>query len=234
MIFKIKKAHTLSRKNLDLYLNPTGTHQNTIIWMHGLGDSAEGFLDVFSDQAVNPVTSDTKVVLLTAPSRSVTINSGMIMPSWYDMKVLSSDKDSKLPIEDRISVEEIQESYQIIEKVVTTEKKKLKNGKLFLGGFSQGCVMSLYVGLENKDVNGIFGFSGYFTSLAKTTNLGKIPIHLFHGEEDDVITLEFAEHTYTKLLKDGKAKFYIEKMLGHGLNMKQLVQFKKLYKEALN
>lgn len=211
-----------------------GTHQNTIIWMHGLGDSAEGFLDVFNDQAVNPVTSDTKVVLLTAPSRPVTINSGMIMPSWYDMKVLSADKDSKLPIQDRISVEEIKESYQIIEKVVTAEKKKLRNGKLFLGGFSQGCVMSLYVGLENKDVNGIFGFSGYFTSLSKTTNLGKIPIHLFHGEEDDVITLEFAKHTYTQLLKDGKAKFYIEKMLGHGLNMKQLVQFKKLYKEALN
>jgi len=79
--------------------------------MHGLADSAEGFLDVFTDQAANPVTSDTKVVLLTAPARPVTINAGMIMPSWYDMKVLSADKDSKLPMEQRISVDEISTSF---------------------------------------------------------------------------------------------------------------------------
>jgi len=200
--------------------------------MHGLGDSAEGFLDVFNDQAVNPVTSDTKVVLLTAPARPVTINAGMIMPCWYDMKVLSSDKSSKLPIEQRISVDEIKDSYELISGVVEKEKKNLK-GKLFLGGFSQGAVMALYVGLEHKDVNGIFGFSGYFTSLAKTTNLGKIPIHLFHGEEDDMISLDFASHTYKRLLKEGKANFYVEKMLGHSLNLKQLTLFKKLYLESI-
>lgn len=200
--------------------------------MHGLGDSAEGFLDVFNHPSMNPVTNDTKVVLLTAPARPVTINAGMIMPSWYDMKVLSADIHSKLPIEKRISVEEIKESYQIIEKVVNEEQKNLP-GKLFLGGFSQGCVMALYVGLESQHVKGVFGFSGYLSSLTKLNNLGKIPIHLFHGEIDDMIGLDFAKHTYQPLLKENKAKLYVEKMLGHGLNIQQLVQFKKLYHEAL-
>lgn len=200
--------------------------------MHGLGDSADGFLDVFTDQAINPVTDDTKVVLLTAPSRAVTINAGMVMPSWYDMKVMSADVNSKLPIEKRISVEEIKESYEIINNVVNEEQKNLK-GKLLIGGFSQGCVMALFVGLENPHVKGIFGFSGYLSSLTKPLNLGKIPVHLFHGEMDEMIGVDFAKFTYQSLLKENKAKFYVEKMLGHSLNLKQLVQFKNLYKEIV-
>lgn len=221
------------RKDADIYLTPTSSHINTLIWLHGLGDSAEGFLDVFNEEAVNPVTNDTKVVLLTAESRSVTINAGMIMPSWYDMKVLSADINSKLTLEQRISVPEIKDSYDRITEVVSEEVKNLK-GKLIVGGFSQGCVMALYVGLENPHVKGIFGFSGYLTSLTKLTNLGKIPIHLFHGEEDDMIPCEaFAKKTYEPLLREGKANLYTERMLGHGLNMKQLAHFKKLYRDIV-
>ena len=31
----------------DIVLTPEGEHKYTVIWMHGLGDSAEGFLDFF-------------------------------------------------------------------------------------------------------------------------------------------------------------------------------------------
>lgn len=48
----------------------------------GLGDSAEGFEDFF-DSSSSPCLPTTKVVLLTAPIKPVTINFGMKMPSWY-------------------------------------------------------------------------------------------------------------------------------------------------------
>ncbi len=50
-----------------------------------LGDTAEGFLDIFNDKS-SPVTPTTKIVLLTAPIRQVTINFGMQMTSWFDFK----------------------------------------------------------------------------------------------------------------------------------------------------
>ena len=200
--------------------------------MHGLGDSAEGFLDVFTDKGVIPVSDDTKVVLLTAPSRPVTINSGMVMPSWYDMKVLSADLSTNLPIEQRISVTEMKDSYNRITAVVNAEKQGL-NGKLFIGGFSQGCVMALSVGLEHENIKGIFGFSGYMSALTKLKNLGKIPIYLFHGKDDDMIPVDFAKKSYGALLKDEKVKFYMEGMLGHGLNLNQLKMFKKVFHETL-
>ena len=38
-----------------IYLSPTQEHKYTIIWMHGLGDSSEGFLDFFySKKSVVP------------------------------------------------------------------------------------------------------------------------------------------------------------------------------------
>jgi hypothetical protein len=40
--FKEKKP------NRDIHLTPeNGEHKYTVIWMHGLGDSSEGFLDFF-------------------------------------------------------------------------------------------------------------------------------------------------------------------------------------------
>ncbi len=53
--------------------------------MHGLGDSADGYLDIFNGD-LNPCSPSTKIVLLTAPIRKVTINMGMQMTSWFDFK----------------------------------------------------------------------------------------------------------------------------------------------------
>lgn len=53
--------------------------------MHGLGDSADGYLDFFMD-STTPTPPTMKIVLLTAPVRAVTVNMGMKMNSWFDFK----------------------------------------------------------------------------------------------------------------------------------------------------
>jgi predicted esterase len=58
--------------------------------MHGLGDSAEGFLDVFNNPEYNVVPDNCKVLLLTAPERAVSMNGGMKMNSWYDIMQLGA------------------------------------------------------------------------------------------------------------------------------------------------
>jgi hypothetical protein len=59
---------------------------------------------------MNPVSLDTKVVLLTAPTRAVSINNGMKMPSWYDIKKLSSSRMKDDKTEDLYSMKEVEES----------------------------------------------------------------------------------------------------------------------------
>mmetsp|Transcript_18310 Transcript_18310/g.2528 ORF Transcript_18310/g.2528 Transcript_18310/m.2528 type:complete len:97 (+) Transcript_18310:31-321(+) len=80
--YNIEKKGT---KGEHIYLNPKGGHTHTLIFMHGLGDTAAGYLDIFTGH-MNPVSATTRVVLLTAPIRTVTVNMGMQMTSWFDFK----------------------------------------------------------------------------------------------------------------------------------------------------
>jgi phospholipase/carboxylesterase len=38
---------TMTKRGEDIILTPTGEHKYSLIWLHGLGDTAEGFLDFF-------------------------------------------------------------------------------------------------------------------------------------------------------------------------------------------
>ena len=52
-------------------------------------------MDVF-DTPESPVpTESTKVILLTSKRRPVTINGGMVMPSWYDYKSFSFSESAE-------------------------------------------------------------------------------------------------------------------------------------------
>ena len=121
----------------DIILTPTAGHKHTLVWMHGLGDSAEGFLDFFYNPDPMLPNKNTKVVLLNAPCVPVTCNGGMVMNSWYDI----------LTFKPKIEVDEksIKENTERIIKRIEEEAKVLNGdySKIFVGGFSQGCCMAL-------------------------------------------------------------------------------------------
>lgn len=55
-------------------LHPMKDHKYSMIWLHGLGDSAAGFEDLFLDPRLEVAPPNCKVLLLTAPQRAVTLN----------------------------------------------------------------------------------------------------------------------------------------------------------------
>jgi predicted esterase len=55
-----------------------------LIWLHGLGDTSEGFVDYFQMKD-SPLFHGAKITLLQAPWRAVTINDGEECNSWYDI-----------------------------------------------------------------------------------------------------------------------------------------------------
>ncbi len=80
-------------KKEHIVLTPDGkAHTHTLIWLHGLGDSAQGFVGLFLTPQVTPVSSTTKVVLPTAPTRPVSLNGGAPCTSWYDIKSLERNR----------------------------------------------------------------------------------------------------------------------------------------------
>lgn len=68
--------------------------------MHGLGDSADSFVDIFINPSASPFPLGTKVILLNAPKMAVTVNFGMVMSSWYDVMGVGQDIKDKYSKED--------------------------------------------------------------------------------------------------------------------------------------
>ena len=69
-----------------------GTHKATVIWLHGLGDSGDGFAPV-APQLDLPSELGVRFIFPHAPMQAVTINGGMQMRSWYDIKSMDLDKN---------------------------------------------------------------------------------------------------------------------------------------------
>lgn len=107
--------------------------------------------------------------LLNAPIRKVTINGGAKCNSWYDIRSLGATGSD----EDRFSLQEVNDSLAIIDNKVKAEIAYWKeNGikdsdeqickRIFIGGFSQGCAMSLTYGLtSDRKLGGVIAFSGH-------------------------------------------------------------------------
>jgi phospholipase/carboxylesterase len=73
------------------------------------------------------------------------------------------------------------------------EKYGLAPDKLALVGFSQGTMMSLYTAPRyGKKIAGVLGYSGALLGGEELSNasMHKIPVHLIHGEHDDVVPFE--------------------------------------------
>ena len=96
------------------------------------------------------------------------------------------------------------------------EKNNLSADQIAIGGFSQGCMISLQTGIKRKDkINSIIGYSG---KIIDTAHLGKNIISrpdiiLMHGDMDQVVTIDglleakafFSENNYeieTKIFKN--------------------------------
>ena len=112
-------------------------HKATVIWLHGLGDSGDGFAPV-APQLNLPSELGIRFIFPHAPVQPVTINGGMEMRSWYDIKSIELDK--------RADEQGVRDSAAKVEELIN---KEIANGipanKIILAGFSQGGVVSLHL-----------------------------------------------------------------------------------------
>jgi hypothetical protein len=68
----------------------------TVIFMHGLGDTANGWMPMLQHE-LSPSLPHVKFICPTAPQSRVTLNGGMRMTSWHDIVDLN-DLDENPPV----------------------------------------------------------------------------------------------------------------------------------------
>ena len=113
----------------------------------------------------------------------------LINPSgfqWFDL----TKEDPKYILQQSIKAE------KILTKFISEIKKKfnLENEKIILSGFSQGCMMSINLGLTSEnEYNCVIGFSGKIIDQDSLANRKKASTNtlLIHGDSDQVVSPHF-------------------------------------------
>ncbi|AGF49309.1 alpha/beta hydrolase [Candidatus Kinetoplastidibacterium galati] len=169
---------------------------HTIIWLHGLGANAQDSLDILNNLDIHDL--NIRFVCPNAPERHISVNHGLKMRAWYDIKSSVIDENE--------DISGIEESACIVNDLINKEKSKgIKTSNIILGGFSQGCALALYIGLSRAEkINGIIALSGYLPAqkylISKLNHHLDLDIFVGHGVNDSVITSSYPKK-YIELLR---------------------------------
>ncbi|KXT09330.1 hypothetical protein AC579_6515 [Pseudocercospora musae] len=209
-------------------------HQAVFIFVHGLGDSADGLEDV-ADQFQN----NHKLPYMHWIIPNAMESREAMTTAWYTPNSFSAfppDRPELAPEEDEIG---LMKSIGYIESLIDACRNKgIPSQRIILGGFSQGCALSLLLDLTSKKyagrLGGIVGLMGYLplanarriedlrSHAGLPPNHGSVPIFLARGQKDQMIPKSVWNQSLKKLQELGVHESDLEvreyEGLGHSLN----------------
>ena len=172
---------------------------HSVIWLHGLGADGHDFEPIVNELTL---THNIRFIFPHSPSIPVTINNGMVMPAWYDIRLPQIDKGQ--------DAEGIKKSQQSIINLIEREiERGVKSENIILAGFSQGGAIALHTALRyEKPLAGIMALSTYLP-LADTVEKEiseqnkNTSILIAHGTLDPVVPFNLALETQDTLNRLG-------------------------------
>lgn len=201
-------------------VNPDVKAKATVIWLHGLGDSGNGFAPIVPDLKL-PSELGIRFVFPHAPTRPVTINNGMLMRAWYDI--------TSLDFNHRADSQGVKESSAFVANLIEQEiAQGIPANKIVLAGFSQGGVIALHLGTRyEKTLAGIMSMSSYMSEPEKLKEEAhsankNTPIFVAHGTHDDVVPVFMGNAAFKVLQSNGYQVTWHEYAMQHNVCMQQL------------
>ena len=215
-----------------LVIEPKQTATCCVIWMHGLGDSSQGFAPVI-DALDLPDNHSIRFVLPDAPIRSITINNNASMRAWYDIQDFN--------FYNRVDFQGMEESELLIKQLIEQQiNAGIAPESIVLVGFSQGGVLALQTGLRfSHTLAGILALSCYLPSgknlpinCHKNNQLTKIAIH--HGNQDPIVPLELGKIAYDILKGSNYDVTWSVYDMPHSVAPEQIQDIRQWLLERLN
>ena len=155
--------------------------KNAVILCHGYGGDGKD-ISILAGYWKHYLP-DTIFICPDGPQRCDVSPTGF---QWFDLMDQTSDE-----ILTKALVAEIK-----LNKFIDEVKKQLNldSSKILIGGFSQGCMITLLTGVKRKDkLNSILGYSGKIISTEhlESNMISRPPILLAHGDKDDIVPVSY-------------------------------------------
>jgi len=209
---------------------PEGKHTASIIWLHGLGDTGNGWSFLPSAYDFNHINW----IFPNAPTIPITLNMGHRMPGWFDIHSLhnvhgAEDEDGLL------------KSVNLVHRLITEEVDAgIPSERIIVGGFSQGCAVAILAGYTcERKLAGVAALSGWLPLLSKFVAMrtdinAKTPLFQAHGMRDGVVRFEYGKKSSDALKKLGMdVEFHQYETMAHEANPKEIKQLGEWIKDRL-
>ena len=181
---------------------------NAVVLLHGYGgDGKDISMLSFNWKRYMPNT----IFICPNGHESCEIN-----PSGYQWFDLTKDDPDYILEQSIIAEKKINQFLNEIK-----DEYKLKNEKICLSGFSQGCMMIMNVGLTSKvKYNCLVGFSGKIINQnnLKIRKKNSSNVLLIHGEKDEVVSPTYLLEAKDFFLRENvNVETYLIKNCGHNI-----------------
>lgn len=202
-----------------IIIEPKESHKASVIWLHGLGADGHDFETIVPELGL-PDDLGIRFIFPNAPKRPVTINGGMSMRAWYDVK--SPD------LRDQEDTESIIESSNLINNYISAEiDLGIDSSKIILAGFSQGGAITLHAGLRfPSPLAGLLALSCYLPlpgQLRDEAIADKgMSIMMAHGISDPVIPVDQGRASSETLKEQGYSVEWHEYMMQHSVCLEEI------------
>jgi phospholipase/carboxylesterase len=165
----------------------------TVLWLHGLGADGHDFAPIVPE-LVGPDWPAVRFVFPHAPVRPVTINNGMRMRAWYDIRDFSN-------LANRADREGVEQSVAQVDALIAREGERgVPPERIVLAGFSQGGAVTLAAGLRRtRPLAGLVVLSSYLPTVPADTDVPeparRQPAFVAHGRQDPVVPFAAGQQT---------------------------------------
>eukprot|EP00057_Strongylocentrotus_purpuratus_P013995 XP_011668469.1 PREDICTED: acyl-protein thioesterase 2 isoform X3 [Strongylocentrotus purpuratus] len=209
-------------------LLPSAKHTATVIFLHGLGDQGHGWCSSFEEIKEPHI----KYIFPNAPNNPVTLNLGMVMPSWFD--IISLGAEGK---EDKEGI--LKASANLLKMVAEEESHGIAPNRIVIGGFSQGGAVSLYSALtDDRPYAGVLALSTWMPlhQTFKTDGVSKKPMPLLqcHGTSDNILPFSLGQMTHNLLQTQvSSPEFHKYPGLGHSSCSEEMLLVRDFLKKVL-
>ena len=167
----------------------------SVIWLHGLGADGHDFEPIVPELRL-PAELPLRFVFPHAPVRPVTINGGMAMRAWYDIRSLDTSG--------RADADGVRESTALLEALAEREQQRgIAPDKIVIAGFSQGGAIAINAVLQStRKLAGLMALSTYIAlpgELAESKGHRDLPVFMAHGTSDPVVPMQWGRASADQL-----------------------------------
>ncbi len=211
-------AEPLSREIVLTQAAQSGTPvSGSIIWLHGLGADGHDFVPMVA--ALQRCRNlPLRFIFPHAPVRPVTINGGMQMRAWYDIRGIDLAGARML---DQAGID--QSIGQVQQLIGLEAEQNISAARTVVAGFSQGGVIALQCGLQMlTELAGVIGLSCYLPNGEQLSEAAapvrRLPAFIAHGQHDPMVPFALGKQAAEQLAQHHFEVTWREYPVAHGVH----------------